>query len=200
MQTLKQLDAADFGEWARHVNRQNAESGHDGRPLSSPLTGGADYATSERRARFETSIVIPVGTAGWMRCWGLVGDQGAIVGHLDLSASTIVSEQHRVSLGIGLESAYYRQGFGRALMNHAIGFAQDHGIEWIDLQVLAENTPAMALYKSTGFIESGHKVDRFRINGRSVDDVMMTLKLSALPVPNAPAARLPDPTPRSRRS
>lgn len=209
MQTLRELNAGDFGEWARHINRQNAESGQDGRPLFSPLISDTDFETSERRARFETSIVLPLSMAGWMRCWGMVADDGTIFGHLDLRASTIISEQHRVVLGIGLESAFYGQGLGCALMDIGIRFARENGLAWIDLQVLADNVPAIALYKKMGFRETGRQTDRFRINGRSVDDVMMALNLNAnddadalrtTSTPDAPDAPQPDPTPRSRRS
>jgi len=178
MQTLKELDASDFDKLALHIDRQIAESGSDGRPRFSPLTGMANYATPERREKFETSIAIPVGTPGWTRCWGLVDNEGNVVGHLDLNASSILSAQHRVSLGIGLESTLYGQGRGRSLIDHAIRFARDHGIEWIDLQVFAENFRAVSLYRSMGFTEIGRRVDSFRIDGRSADDLMMSLRLT----------------------
>ncbi len=62
-------------------------------------------------------------------------------------------------------------------MQRAMDFASSHGIEWIDLSVFSENVPAMSLYRSLGFVETGRREDRFRLSGRSVDDIAMSLRL-----------------------
>ncbi|WP_459711457.1 N-acetyltransferase family protein [Paraburkholderia sp. 2C] len=80
-----------------------------------------------------------------------------------------------MTLGIGCEAAFRRQGIGAMLMRFAIDFALENGIEWIDLFVFGDNAAAIALYKRFGFSESGRRPDRFRLMGRVVDDVMMTL-------------------------
>jgi RimJ/RimL family protein N-acetyltransferase len=67
-------------------------------------------------------------------------------------------------------------------MNTAIEFAHDSRIlMWIDLRVFAHNTAAHALYRSLGFVEIGTVPDRFRIEGESIDDILMTLRLSTPP-------------------
>jgi ribosomal protein S18 acetylase RimI-like enzyme len=73
---------------------------------------------------------------------------------------------------------FHRQGFATALMKSAIRFALQQRIEWIDLFVFSENVAAISLYQSLGFVEIGRCMDRFRISGRSFDDVMMTLQIS----------------------
>jgi ribosomal protein S18 acetylase RimI-like enzyme len=80
-----------------------------------------------------------------------------------------------MTLGIGCETSFRRQGIGAMLMGLAIDFALESGIEWIDLFVFGDNAAAIALYKRFGFAESGRRPDRFRLMGRVVDDVMMTL-------------------------
>jgi ribosomal protein S18 acetylase RimI-like enzyme len=112
-----------------------------------------------------------------MRAWAVEGPDERIVAHLDLNGSSIPSEQHRATLSIGVEGSFYRRGLGRKLMLKAIEFATCNHIEWIDLFVFGDNHPAIQLYRSLGSDEVGRRNDRFRISGRSVDDMTMTLRI-----------------------
>ncbi|MBB5402586.1 GNAT family N-acetyltransferase [Paraburkholderia youngii] len=170
------LTPADFNRWAEHMNRQIAESGRDGRPFFSPMEA-IEFASIERRARFENGLAKPVFEPTWLRMWAIEGPDACLIAHLDLSGSNIPTEQHRATLGIGVEEVFLRQGYGRKLMVQAIEFAQHNHIEWLDLSVFSENKAAICLYLSLGFEEVGRRNDRFRIFGRSVDDVTMTLRL-----------------------
>ena len=49
--------------------------------------------------------------------------------------------------------------------------------DWVDLHVLLDNEPALAFYRGFGFVEIGRVEDYFRIEGRSIGDVQMTLRL-----------------------
>jgi ribosomal protein S18 acetylase RimI-like enzyme len=61
-------------------------------------------------------------------------------------------------------------------MEAAIGFAkQADTLVWLDLHVFGHNAPAIALYRSLGFAETGRIEDRFRVEGQSIDDLLMTL-------------------------
>lgn len=176
MLTTIALTPGDFKRWAAHLNRQIAESGRGGRPFFSPMET-VDFESPERRARFEKGLSTPLPDPSWMRIWAVESPEAHFIAHLDLSGSSIPTEKHRATLGIGVEENFYRQGIGRNLMLEAIQFAKHNHIEWIDLSVFSDNHPAIALYRSFGFAEVGRRVDRFRIHGRSVDDVMMTLRI-----------------------
>lgn len=155
-------------------------------PLFSPLETWSGASSPEGRSRYEKRFALPVKSPGWARAW-IVGEpgepgepsgsDGRAIAHLDLAGSTIPSEMHRATLGIGCERAFCGQGLGRALMNHAIDFVTNSGIEWIDLHVFSENDVAISLYRSYGFVETGRTADRFRLHGRSVDDVAMSLRV-----------------------
>ena len=81
-------------------------------------------------------------------------------------------------MGIGIERAFRGQGLGRKLMETAIEFARETpSIEWVDLRVFSHNLNARALYQALGFVEVGVVRDRVRIEGESIDDVMMTLNV-----------------------
>ena len=118
------------------------------------------------------------GERGWQRCWVAIAADGNIVGDVELKGSSLTSELHRCELGIGIERPSRGGGLGRRLMETAIEFAR--GVEtlaWVDLRVFAHNAPGRALYRSVGFVEVGTLADRFRIDGQSIGDVMMTLSV-----------------------
>ncbi|CAD6542788.1 hypothetical protein LMG28727_04060 [Paraburkholderia kirstenboschensis] len=175
MLTTVSLTPDDFQRWAEHLNRQIAESGQNGRPFFSPMEA-VDFQSPERRARFENGLATSLHQPAWMRAWAVEGPDASLVAHLDLSGSSIPSEKHRATLGIGVEDAFHRRGIGRELMLKAIEFAAHNDIEWIDLFVFSDNLAAIGLYRSLGFVKVGRRNDRFRISGRSVDDVTMTLR------------------------
>ena len=90
---------------------------------------------------------------------------------------TDMVEAESTLLAIGVEEVFYRKGIGRMLMLEAIEFARHNNIEWIDLSVFGDNHAAIGLYRSLGFEEAGRRYDRFRISGRLVDDITMTLRI-----------------------
>ena len=63
-------------------------------------------------------------------------------------------------------------------MEFAIGWARNEStIESIDLDFLGGNLPAEALYLSAGFVRIGAIEDMFRMDGRSIDSVLMALRI-----------------------
>jgi RimJ/RimL family protein N-acetyltransferase len=120
----------------------------------------------------------PLTEPNWHRGFALVVEDGTFVGLAVLKGDAWRSGLHRCELGMGIEQPYRRMGFGRRLMESTIEFARaSNVIEWIDLYVFAHNLAARALYEKLGFKESGTVSDRFRIGGRSIDDVMMALRV-----------------------
>ena len=107
-----------------------------------------------------------------------VSDGNDIVGHVDLKGDHLKTGLHRCELGIGIERPYRGRGLGRRLMETAIEFARAADtLSWMDLRVFSHNVAGRALYRSLGFSEVGTLVDRFRIDGQRIDDVVMTLKV-----------------------
>jgi ribosomal protein S18 acetylase RimI-like enzyme len=78
---------------------------------------------------------------------------------------------------MGIERAHRGQGHGRGLLAAAIAWAREAGLAWLDLGVFAHNPRARALYRSVGFVEVGTTRDRYRVDGRQIDDVAMALRL-----------------------
>ena len=74
-------------------------------------------------------------------------------------------------------------GLGKLLVQEAVAWARAQpGLDWIDLGVFSHNTAAIHVYQGAGFAEIGRVEDRFRIQGGSVDEVLMAIKVAREPV------------------
>lgn len=88
--------------------------------------------------------------------------------------------RHRAEFGITVEKSFQGQGIGRALMNACIECAKQAGFLQLELDAVADNVPALALYKSVGFQEYGRNPRGFRTRGgRWQTLVLMRLELDS---------------------
>jgi len=60
-------------------------------------------------------------------------------------------------LMIAIDPAFARAGFGKRLLAHLLSEAQRAGCAKVTLEVSARNAAALALYKSSGFVEVGRR-------------------------------------------
>ena len=70
--------------------------------------------------------------------------------------------RHRADFGISVDRQYWNLGIGTALMNACIECARKAGYVQIELSVVAENEPAIAMYKKAGFVEFGRNPRGFK--------------------------------------
>ena len=70
--------------------------------------------------------------------------------------------KHRAEFGISVDKAYWGLGIGRALTMACIECAKSAGYIQIELDVVADNKKAIALYESLGFTEYGRNPKGFR--------------------------------------
>ena len=70
--------------------------------------------------------------------------------------------RHRAEFGISVDKAYWGLGIGRALTEACIKCAKLAGYTQLELEVVAENRAAIALYESVGFVEYGRNPKGFR--------------------------------------
>jgi ribosomal protein S18 acetylase RimI-like enzyme len=168
---------SDLAKLVVHLHRNSDESGRDGDVIFRPRSVTEPFDEIAARERHRACWARKPGEPSWARTWGLVVG-GQIRGHADLHGGLLPSEQHRTTLGIGLERPWRGQGHGRELLEAAIGWARAQRFAWLDLGVFAQNAAARALYQKLGFVEVGITRDRFRVDGVIIDDVQMTLELS----------------------
>lgn len=74
---------------------------------------------------------------------------------------------HRAEFGISILKDYWGRGIGTALLNACIECARNAGYLQLELDVVAENTAAIAMYQRAGFEEYGRNPRgmRSRITG-----------------------------------
>jgi len=75
-----------------------------------------------------------------------------------------------------VEYSARKQGLGVKLLNSVIEYCKEtSGIDCLDLNVLSNNIPAKNLYLKCGFKIIGEMADCYRIDGKSVSEITMTL-------------------------
>jgi putative acetyltransferase len=102
---------------------------------------------------------------------------GTIVGHALLEPLALAVTAHLVRLTIAVHDGHRRRGVGRALMDELLRWARaTPGVDKVELQVRSSNDPAIALYRSLGFVEEGRKTRRLKLGPNDyLDDVYMAL-------------------------
>ena len=75
--------------------------------------------------------------------------------------------RHRAEFGISVLKEYWGLGIGRALMDACIECARQAGYAQLELEVVAENERAVAMYRRAGFVEFGRNPRGFnsRLSG-----------------------------------
>lgn len=88
---------------------------------------------------------------------------GKIVGTAGIEAvGRNFKVRHRADFGIGILREYWGLGIGSALTRACIECARAAGYSQLELNVLAENKAAAALYEKLGFKEYGRNLQGFR--------------------------------------
>ncbi len=81
---------------------------------------------------------------------------------------------HRCTLSIALYEEFWGLGIGTALIEYMTELSVKHGWKQMDLEVVADNERAKALYKKCGFIESGRRHNALLFDdGTYHDEILM---------------------------
>ena len=80
---------------------------------------------------------------------------GHIVGTAGVDSMGSNKIRHRAELGVAVDKDFCGIGIGRALIAACIDCAKKAGYSQLELEVVSENSHAIALYKSMGFVEFG---------------------------------------------
>lgn len=106
-------------------------------------------------------------------------DGDKVVGWADIFPSWAHAVAHCGSLGMGVLPEYRRRGIGRQLLEACIAKAWTKGLTRIELEVRADNEPAIALYSKLGFVQEARKRQAMRFDGVYFDALLMSLLRSA---------------------
>lgn len=174
---IRSLQPEDIDSFAGHLERHLPESGRGNTPLFAPRSSSDLWDRASRQPLILESWSKPLTEPGWGRAWGAF-DSERIIGHVDLRTWPLRTSLHRAIIGIGVEETHRRMGIAQKLLETAIEWTkQQPQLDWLDLNVFANNEAAIRLYRRCGFADTGRKNDLFRMDGRSIDDIQMVLRL-----------------------
>jgi ribosomal protein S18 acetylase RimI-like enzyme len=101
-------------------------------------------------------------------------DGGEVVGWVTLFHAQAEFLRHTAQLGMGVIRGYRGVGLGSALMDYALRWAAENGLEKVNLGVRASNDRARALYRKFGFVQEGCRVRDIKdVQGRYDDNIEM---------------------------
>jgi L-phenylalanine/L-methionine N-acetyltransferase len=99
---------------------------------------------------------------------------GRVVGQLGLHIEPAARRRHVGGLGMGVHDDFQGRGVGSALMAAALDLADNWlNLHRIELEVYADNPPAVHLYKKFGFVIEGTMRDYSFRDGEYVDAYKM---------------------------
>ncbi|AGH80889.1 hypothetical protein PCNPT3_04735 [Psychromonas sp. CNPT3] len=170
---IVEAQITDLELFFEYLEVQLLDNAADDTPIFQPISKQHSQVSERLRGKFRDGFKYKVGKTGWRKLWLLKDAQGHILGHIDLRHS---NNSHHVLLGIGVDSSVRKQGFGVKLIELIITFCKEtNSIDWLDLNVLANNLPAKNLYLKCGFKIIAEMADCYRIDGKSVSELTMTL-------------------------
>ena len=109
----------------------------------------------------------------------LAFENGRHIGNVSLmSIGTSVRYKHRCNIAIALYKEYCGRGIGRIMLEAVLDVAKNTGYTQAELEVVTENTGAVHLYESLGFVKCGQLPNSMRYkDGRTVDSFLMVKEL-----------------------
>ena len=100
-------------------------------------------------------------------------EDGTIIGYIDW---WILYEQAQLA-NIAVASGARRRGIARAMLEECIRTVTEAGCEYLSLEVRVSNAPAIALYRSFGFLDASIRRNYYE-NGE--DAILMVLPLGGM--------------------
>ena len=111
----------------------------------------------------------------------VVENEHGIVGRLSLARDSHPASAHVADLGLMVAARHRRRGIGRALLEQAVEWARESGVEKLELHVFPHNEPAIRLYEEFGFEREGYRKAHYRRAGVYVDAILMAYRLDENP-------------------
>jgi RimJ/RimL family protein N-acetyltransferase len=106
-------------------------------------------------------------------------DGGRVVARLSLARDQHPASSHVADLGLMVAASHRRRGIGRALLEAAVGWARDAGVQKLELHVFPHNEAAIRLYEEFGFQREGYRKRHYRRKRGYVDAILMAYEVEA---------------------
>ncbi len=178
MISIKELSKDRLEEFFQYLAIHISENGKNGKILFQPLSKQQSILSDELKVKFENGMNRSYGENGWRKCWIAINNENKIVGHIDIRSNNQLNSEHRVFLGMGVDSNFRGLRIGYKLLEFIVEYCRsNHKICWIDLEVMTNNIPARTLYEKMNFEQLCITRDMFRIENISYDYTSMTLNV-----------------------
>lgn len=166
IRSAEPADAAALMGLLDHVNRTSE--------YSVVLPGESSMTVEKWEAELAEMLKSPRGYFALAEHDGTAGP--VLVGELSFQAHPRRRMQHHGHLGMSIHAEWRNRGLGQAMLRHLLDWARAHPtVEKVCLGVLAENAPAIALYRKMGFVEECRRNREFKFApGRYIDDIQMS--------------------------
>jgi hypothetical protein len=156
--TLRRVEPADYPLIQRWQNDPEVFARMD---YERPFSLEDIQASEEQATREGTPFIIEA--------------DGRPVGRIGLNQFRRRDRTAALYLFIGERDAWGK-GYGRAALEALLTYAfETEDLRLVHLYSLADNDPAIALYKSVGFVEEARLRDRSYLDGRFVDHAVMSI-------------------------
>ncbi|MFC7392427.1 GNAT family N-acetyltransferase [Scopulibacillus cellulosilyticus] len=99
--------------------------------------------------------------------------EGSLIGFTAVLGNKLKRIRHRASVIIGILEKYQNQGIGKNLLKHVDEWARDHGIERLELTIMAHNRRALGLYNTMGYYVEGMRRNALVIDNEIIDEFYM---------------------------
>ena len=96
-----------------------------------------------------------------------------IIARAELDGYYPARMHHRAKFSISVRKDHWNQGIGTEMIKRIVEQAKKMNITVIELEVITDNTSAIALYHKTGFTDIGIYKDFFNVNGMFKDAIIM---------------------------
>ena len=117
----------------------------------------------EEVSRSENSVLI------------VAAGHGHLAGYVELIGGKFRRNRSTTHVVIGVLAEASGQGIGTELLKEATGWAAARGLRRIELNVMAHNHRAVALYERAGFVHEGRRVACLLIDGEFLDELYMAM-------------------------
>jgi RimJ/RimL family protein N-acetyltransferase len=108
----------------------------------------------------------------------IVADRrGDLAGYVELVGGKFRRNRSTTHVVIGVLAEASGKGVGTGLLEEAKRWATARGLHRIELNVMAHNHRAIALYERVGFVHEGRRVDCLLIDGKFLDELSMAMIL-----------------------
>ena len=102
---------------------------------------------------------------------------GKIIGNCSLNRYSFARTQHRASIAIAIQKAYWGLGIGKYMLSELFRIAESMGIRQLELEVIESNERAIRLYEKFGFVKIGERPSAFCLKNGTKHGELMMIKL-----------------------